>query len=144
MSYGKYGKGIRNTANLLAYQECASLMIGNVFLLTMYVTRILFGPLAPSFAFISTGLLIMLYTSQVLLMAQHNILSFFKVFIDTPNSNIISVVLTLMDYVYGGLISMVVLLSKEHEDNVLYLIFISKEDAKSSSCEDMYITSFQM
>ena len=47
MSYAKYGIEVheKTVANQLAYQGCATLLTGNVFASTSYMTRLIFGPL---------------------------------------------------------------------------------------------------
>ena len=47
MSYAKYGIDVheKTVTNQLAHQGCATLLTGNVFAFTSYLTRLIFGPL---------------------------------------------------------------------------------------------------
>jgi hypothetical protein len=47
MSYAKYGIEVheKSVTNQLAHQGCATLLTGNVFAFTSYLTRLIFGPL---------------------------------------------------------------------------------------------------
>ena len=64
MSYAKYGIDVheKTVTNQLAHQGCATLLTGNVFAFTSYLTRLIFGPLRKlkvqgSFEFLGIGVL---------------------------------------------------------------------------------------
>lgn len=167
MSFEKYGLDMplrkKSVANQLAYQTCAILVAGNVFALTFYVTRLLFGPLrkcifllveslislllvcfsvaAHAFGFVAFGISICLCIAEMLYMIEHSFfrcLELFRWSLTPPSfDDLTSLTLGVFNFASGAIGALILVLSGQYTTNLLYLIYVnSKEPCTAADNDD--------
>lgn len=168
MSFEKYGLELpmrkRSVANQLAYQTCAILVAGNVFALTFYVTRLLFGPLrklvksliswllnlcfsaaAHAFGFVAFGISICLCIAEMLYMIEHSFfrcLELFRWSLTAPSfDDLTALTLGVFNFACGAIGALILLLSGQYTTNLLYLIYVNSNAAQPCTAEDQHKTT---